>query len=193
MLIQFNTANYRSIKENQTLSMVAAKDSTHQESNCIYTGNPGLPYLVRSGVLYGANASGKSNVISALAFMRSMVETSAVSIREGQSLNISPFRFDQKTANEPTEFEITIIEDGIRYQYGFEVNTTRVTSEWLFACVKRKPQLWFERKYDPKKDKDTWNFGTHLVGGKQRDLWSESTRGNALFLSTAVNKAQTFI
>jgi len=187
MLIQFNVANYRSIKESQTLSMVAAKDSSHQESNCIQTGNPGLPYLVRSGVLYGANASGKSNLVSALTFMRSMVETSAVSIREGQTLNISPFRFDSKTANQPSEFEITLIEDNIRYQYGFEVNTTRVIREWLFAGVKRKPQLWFERKYDAKKDKDICDFGTHFLGGKQRHLWSESTRGNALFLSTAVN------
>jgi AAA15 family ATPase/GTPase len=187
MLIEFKVGNYRSIRESQTLSMVAAKDTAHQDSNCIQTTIPGLPYIIRSGVLYGANASGKSNLVSALAFMKSMVATSAVSIREGQSLNISPFRFDTKTVIEPTEFEITIFENGVRYQYGFEVNTTRVTREWLFACVKRKPQLWFERKYDSKKDKDIWDFGTHLLGGKQRNLWSESTRGNALLLSTAVN------
>lgn len=187
MLIQFNVANYRSIRESQALSMVAAKDSSHQVTNCMQAETPGLHQLVRTAVLYGANASGKSNLISALAFMKSMVETSAISIREGQALNISPFRFDPKTATESTELEITMIEDGVRYQYGFEVNSTRVTREWLFACVKRKPQLWFERKYDSKKDKDIWNFGTHLAGGKQRQLWSESTRGNALFLSTAVN------
>ncbi len=151
------------------------------------TGISGLPQLVRTAVLYGANASGKSNLIAALALMKSMVATSAVSIREGQSLNISPFRFDPKTVAEPTEFEITFIENSIRYQYGFEINTTRVTREWLFASVKRKPQRWFERKYDSKKNKDIWDFGTHLSGGKQRKLWSESTRGNALFLSTAVN------
>ncbi|HVE43833.1 MAG TPA: ATP-binding protein [Gammaproteobacteria bacterium] len=187
MLIEFKIANYRSIRESQTLSMVAAKDISHQDTNCMQTGVSGLPHLIRSAVLYGANASGKSNFISALAFMKSMVETSAVSIREGQTLNISPFRLDPKTATKPTEFEIIIIEDGIRYQYGFEVNATRVTKEWLFACINRKPQLWFERQYDVKKNKDTWNFGSHLLGGKQRNLWSESTRGNALFLSTAVN------
>jgi AAA15 family ATPase/GTPase len=187
MLVQFNVANYRSVKEVQALSMVAAKDKTHQISNCMLAGASGLSQLVRAAVLYGANASGKSNLVSALAFMRGMVETSAVSIREGQALNISPFRFDSKTTTEPTELEITIIEEGMRYQYGFEVNRTRVIREWLFACVKRKPQLWFERKYDPKKDKDIWDFGSHFLGGKQRHLWSESTRGNALFLSTAVN------
>ncbi len=187
MLIQFNVANYRSIRENQTLSMAATRDATHQASNCMHTGIPGLPQLVRTAVLYGANASGKSNLILALAFMRSMVETSAVSIREGQTLNISPFRFDSKTVNEPTEFEVTITEDGVRYQYGFELNATRVTKEWLLVYVERKAQRWFERKYDSKKGKDAWYFGTHFLGGKQRHLWSESTRGNALFLSAAVN------
>jgi AAA15 family ATPase/GTPase len=187
MLIEFKVENYRSIRENQTLSMVAAKDTTHQASNCMQTRISGLPQLVRAAVLYGANASGKSNLISALTFMRSMVETSAISIREGQALNISPFRFDSKTGGEPTEFEVTIIEDHVRYQYGFELNTTRVTREWLLVYVERKAQRWFERKYDSKKSKDTWYFGTHFLGGKQRHLWSESTRGNALFLSAAVN------
>lgn len=187
MLVQFQIANFRSIKDSQILSIVATKDPSHQNSNCIQTGIAGPPHLVRSAVLYGANASGKSNLISALAFMQSMVETSAISIREGHTLNISPFRFDPKTTDSPTEFEVTIINDGIRYQYGFELNTTRVTREWLLAYVERKAQRWFERKYDKKKNKDIWYFGTHFLGGKQRHLWSESTRGNALFLSTAVN------
>lgn len=187
MLIQFNVANYRSIKESQTLSMVATKDKSHQNSNCMQTGISGLPTLTRSAVLYGANASGKSNLVTALAFMRRMVEISAASIREGQTLDISPFRFDPTIASKPTELEVTIIENGVRYQYGFELNTNRVTREWLLAYVERKAQRWFERRYDAKKDKDTWYFGTHLLGGKQRHLWSASTRGNALFLSTAVN------
>lgn len=187
MLIQFSVANYRSIKENQILSMVAAQDSSLQKSNCIATGHPQLPYLLRTGVLYGANASGKSNLIAALTFVKNMVESSAVSIREGQTLNITPFCFDPKTINQPSEFEITLIEEGVRYQYGFAVNAHRVIREWLFAGVKSKTQLWFARKYNAKKDQDIWDFGSHFFGRKQRDLWSQFTRGNALFLSTAVN------
>lgn len=188
MLLEFNVVNYRSIKESQTLSMVAAKDASHQDSNCMASGISALPQVVRAAALYGANASGKSNLISALAFMRNMVKTSAVSIREGQTLNVSPFRFDTEKVNEPSEFEVIFINNGIRYQYGFALNTTRVIREWLLAYVERKAQRWFERKYDLKKNKDSWYFGSHLIGGKkQHHLWSESTRGNALFLSTAVN------
>lgn len=187
MLIEFNVTNYRSIKENQKLSMVAAKDTSHPE-NCMPSGIPATPQIVRTAVLYGPNASGKSNLISALAFMRSMVETSAVGIREGQTLNISPFRFDPKKTNQPSEFEVTFIENDARYQYGFALNTSRVIKEWLLVYIKGKAQRWFERDYDHKKDKDQWYLGSHLIGGKkQHQLWSESTRSNALFLSTAVN------
>jgi len=187
MLIEFNVANYRSIRESQALSMVAAKDTSHKDSNCMTSGISGLPQLVRTAALYGPNASGKSNLIAAFAFMQSMVATSAVGIREGQTLNVSPFRFEPQMNHEPSEFEVTFIDNGIRYQYGFSLNSTRVVREWLLVYIERKAQRWFERKYDNKKDKDTWYFGSHLVGGKQRHLWSNSTRGNALFLSTAVN------
>lgn len=187
MLLQFNVTNYRSIKENQIFSMVANKDTTHQESNCAQTEIPGLSQVVRTTVLYGANASGKSNLISALEFMRRMVKNSATSIPEGGIPNLSLFRFDSKNLSEPAEFEVTFVENSIRYQYGFELNATRITREWLLVYVECKAQRWFERNYDAEKDKDIWYFGTHLLGGKQRYLWSESTRGNALFLSAAVN------
>lgn len=187
MIIEFNTTNYRSIKEIQKLSMVAAKDTSHRETNCMPSGIPAIS-LLRTAVLYGANASGKSNLISALNFMRSMVETSAVGIREGQTLNVASFRLDPETNNQPSEFEVTFIDNNVRYQYGFALNATRVIKEWLLVYVERKAQRWFERDYDHKKNKYRWYFGSHLTGGKkQHQLWSESTRANALFLSTAVN------
>jgi len=188
MLIEFHVTNYRSIKESQKFSMVAAKDVSLQDDNCMPSGISPSMQIVRTAVLYGANASGKSNLISALGFMRSMVETSAVGIREGQALNVSPFRLDPETTNQPSEFEITFVDDGRRYQYGFALNTTRVVKEWLLVYVERKAQRWFERDYNAKKDNYEWHFGSHFIGGKkQHHLWSESTRINALFLSTAVN------
>jgi AAA15 family ATPase/GTPase len=187
MLIEFRVANYRSIRENQTFSMVAAKDASHQDSNCMSSGISAIPQLIRTAVLYGANASGKSNLITALGFMRNLIETSAIGIREGQTFNVAPFRFDPETAQQPSEFEVTFVQDGVRYQYGFTLNASRVIKEWLLVYVERKAQRWFEREYDAKTGKDKWYFGSHLTGGKQRNLWSESTRANALFISTAVN------
>ena len=187
MLIEFNVANYRSLKNSQALNLVAAKDTSLQKSNCMPSGVHGIPQLLRSAILYGANASGKSNLISALVFMRNMVTLSATTISEGQKLNVSPFRFDTETLNLPAEFEVIFIENNIRYQYGFSLNAHRVVKEWLFANVGSKAQCWFERAYDTDQNKDIYKFGSHLTGGKQRNLWRDSTRGNALFLSTAVH------
>jgi AAA15 family ATPase/GTPase len=187
MLIEFNAANYRSLKTSQTLNMVATKDTSLQATNCMPSGMHGIPQLLRAAILYGANASGKSNLISALVFMRNMVALSATTISEGQKLNASPFRFAANTLNQPAEFEITFIENNIRYQYGFSLNSLRVVKEWLFANIGSKAQCWFERIYDDVQNKDIYKFGSHLMGGKQRNLWRDSTRGNALFLSTAVH------
>ncbi|OGT38392.1 MAG: hypothetical protein A3F12_07760 [Gammaproteobacteria bacterium RIFCSPHIGHO2_12_FULL_38_14] len=187
MLIEFHVTNYRSIRDTQTLSMVASTDNAHLEASCVETAILAVPKVLRSAILYGPNASGKSNLISALGFMRSMVETSAVAVREGQSLNVTSFRFDSITSNAPSEFEVTFLENGVRYQYGFSLTSTRVTREWLLVYVERKAQRWFEREYDEKQDQYNWYFGSHLTGGNQRQVWKDSTRSNALFLSTAVN------
>src|SRR3990167_10068922 len=164
MLIEFRVTNFRSIRETQVFSMVASKDGAHVESSCIETGIPAIPRVLRSAILYGPNASGKSNLISALGFMRSMVETSAVGVREGQSLNVTPFRFDPITSSASSEFEVTFLENGVRYQYGFSLTSTRVTREWLLVYVERKAQRWFEREYDEKQDQYNWYFGSNLTG-----------------------------
>lgn len=187
MLIEFRVTNYRSIKEQQVLSLVASKHDSQLAANCIESGINAAPVLLRSAVLYGPNAGGKSNLITALAFMRSMIETSAVGIREGQPLNVSAFRLDPETNQQPSEFEITFVDAGVRYQYGFALTAARIVKEWLLVYVGRKAQCWFEREYNNKTDKDNWYLGSHLTGSNQRRMWKEATRANALFLSTAVN------
>lgn len=187
MLIEFKVSNYKSFAvESQTLSLVANKDSNLWERNCFEskTGTVGLP-LVRAAVLYGANASGKSNLIAALACMRRIVARSATNIQEGQALNITPFLLDKKISNKPTTFEIIFIEDNTRYQYGFSATDTRIVEEWLVAFPKPKGQNWFLRKYDTKTDQYEWHYSSHLKG--TRHIWERATRSNALFLSTAVN------
>jgi hypothetical protein len=115
--------------------------------------------------------------------MRGVILESA-SLQPNQSFNVQPFRLDSKTAQEPTLFEAAILLDGVRYQYGFEFTSTRIVGEWLLVYQTAKPQKWFERKWDPEANKETFEFGPHLTGAKR--LWQDSTRPNALFLSVAV-------
>lgn len=187
MLIEFKVSNFRSIKEMQTLSMVASKDKLLTDLNCIQTKIKTIPLLTKSAVMYGANASGKSNLIHALAFMRAVVENSFARMIEGQTYNISPFKFESECANQPSEFEVTFVEDGVRYQYGFALIASRIIKEWFLAYPKTQPQCWFEREYDENEKTYNWYFGSHF--SLQKNLipsWKDQTRSNALFLSTAV-------
>lgn len=184
MLIEFRVTNYRSICETQSLSVVASRYYKGlEEQNCFDAGVGGLPALLRSAVVYGANAAGKSNLIRAMHFMKSFVLTSH-SHQEGQQINLSPFRLNIDSRGKPAEFEAVFVEDGVRYQYGFAANRERVTQEWLIAYPEGKPQRWFERRYDEEGQRETWRFGSKFTGRKQ--LWQEATRKNALFLSTAI-------
>ena len=187
MLIEFSVTNYRSIREKQTLSMAASKYYGElKDQNCFNSGIPGLPQLVRSAVIYGPNASGKSNLLLALSFMQYMVESSAKEIQAGEKLDFYPFQLDRASKDKESEFEVLFIEDGVRYQYGFAVNKARVMREWLIAYPGRRPQRWFDREYNRKTKMDAYEFGPRFMGGRLRQDWKSATRGNALFLSVAV-------
>ena len=184
MFIEFNVTNYRSIRETQTISMVASKYYNElDEMNCFDSGITGLQKMLRSAVLYGPNAAGKSNLFRALHFMQSFVLESH-SLQEGQTIKTVPFALNERSQNEPSEFEIFFLQDNVRYQYGFAANRMRVTKEWLLAFPEGKAQRWYEREYDATEDKDKWYFGSKFSG--RRQLWQEATRKNALFLSTAI-------
>ena len=182
MLIQFSVTNWRSVRDEQTLSMVKAKSSELEETNTFSPESLINTGLLRSAVIYGANAAGKSNLISALRTMKSVVQDSAGK-QPGDELPVTSFRLDSETLTAPTEFEVIFVADGIKYQYGFTATKSQVHEEWLIAYPNNRPQKWFARALDLTTQKHEWQLGTALLGQKQ--LWLESTRPNALFLSTA--------
>lgn len=184
MLIEFRVKNFRSLRGEQALSLVASKDKTLLASNTQETGIKAAPTLLRSAVVYGANASGKSNLIKALQYMRGVVTESATVIQPGQTFSVQPFRLDAGSADKPTEFEITFIVDRVRYQYGFAMTSQRIVSEHLLVYKAFKPQRWFERHFDAETGKEVFEFGSGLKGPK--NVWEGATRANSLFLSMAV-------
>lgn len=182
MLVEFRVGNFRSLRDEQVLSLVAAKDKTLAGTNTIGTDVKAVPELLRSAVLYGANASGKSNLIRALQYMQGMVRESA-RIGPEETFNVQPFRLDSAFEGEPTSFEVTFLIDGVRYQYGFSLIPERIIEEHLLVYKAFKPQRWFERSYDESTGEDSYYFGSGLKGPKS--TWEESTRPNSLFLSMA--------
>lgn len=184
MLIEFNVANFRSLRERQTLSMVKAKGDELTESNTFKTSNTNGLELLRSVAIYGPNAGGKSNVLLALKTMEQVVVTSATTLQRGDQVPVMPFRLSSATQQACSEFEVTFLVDQVRYQYGFSATTERVYEEWLLAYPKGRAQRWFDRSWSDEKKDYNWEFGASLTG--ERQLWLKSTRENALFLSTAV-------
>ncbi len=179
MLIEFSVANFKSIKEEACLNMTAGPGREHRETHLVMptlTARSQPSPLVRTAVIFGANAAGKSNLLDALRVMKNIVRTSSQGPAE---LPVIPFKFDFDSKNQSTVFEVKCIVQGIRYQYGFSATKDRVHDEWLFAWPRGRVQTWFER------DGPHWKLGDKLTGDKE--LWKRTTRPDALFLSTAVS------
>ena len=181
MLIEFRFKNFRSFRDETKLSMVASTDKTLPENKMSLTGFGGRS-LVRSAVVYGANAAGKSNLIAAMQALLAFINTST-DRKINSPIEITPFLLLAEQNAEPSEFEITFIDhEKVRYQYGFQVNTKQVVREWLVVYPKGLPQTWFERENN-KDGTPTWYFGRNLKG-KNGQL-AELTRPDVLFLSNA--------
>jgi hypothetical protein len=183
MLIEFSVSNFRSFRERQTLSMVAAAFREHEETNTFDPNLKGFGRLLRTAAIYGPNAAGKTNLLRALQFMQGMVLTSTGALAPPQFL-YTPFKFAAASRAAPSTFEITFAHDGIRYEYGFWLGPGRIEREWLIQHEHARGRLLFDRTYDNKSEKYKWSFGSFLRG--QRASWSVQTRKEALFLSTAV-------
>lgn len=164
--------------------MSAGSSKELQDENTFTPVVEGLPGLLRSAVVYGANGSGKSNLIKAFAFMQEFVLSSSKESQEGEEIRRKPFLLHSDAQLQESEFEAVFVEDNIRYQYGFSATGTKVTHEWLLAYPGNRAQRWFERSYNPANENEEWYFGAKFAGPKK--TWQDSTRSNALFLSTAV-------
>lgn len=184
MIIEFSVSNFRSFRETQTLSMVAAPLPEHTQSNTFDPQVKGFNALLRSAAVYGPNAAGKTNLLHAIQFMQSMVLNSASTAAGGAQYLYRPFKFSTATRNAPSEFQITFVHNGTRFEYGFNMGPRRIEKEWLVEHVHTRGRTMFERIFDTEHDEYKWSFSSFLKG--QRLVWSKSTRPDALFLSTAI-------
>lgn len=176
MLLTFSASNHRSIKEEQTLSLVptALNDS---EAAVFPTQAVTAPSALTVAIVYGANASGKSNLISAMNFMKNAILLSQTQGKPGREIPRRPFALDDQYAAMPSTFEMNFAIDGVRYNYGFAAGSDSFQNEFLYWYPSGRRQVLFERKLDE------FNFGRALKG--QNRVIATMTRPNALFLSAA--------
>src|ERR1035438_9392358 len=180
MLLRFRFSNFRSFRDEQELSLIAGP----------FTDLPDVvrhPAGIKEGVLpgaaiYGANASGKTNVIQAMGFMASAVSLSHRVWSPDGPIPRDAFMADEKSKLEPSEFEADFLLAGVRHRYGFRVDSQAVLEEWHCAYPKGKKQTWFHRK------RGSAIVFSNKMPGENRTI-ENLTRQNSLFLSAAAQNA----
>lgn len=171
MLFNFTIGNFRSFADRKTLSMEPAAISEHAQ-NVVQKS----PYkFLSSAVIYGANASGKSNLLRGMGAMRKIVVES-FDKRSVSEIPYDPFLLNSDTPNEPTFYEVVFFTENVKYRYGFEADKNTIQSEWLF-----------ENKGKGKTEKPLFlrvpegiEVMPRFIEGKHLE---EKTRDNALFLN----------
>lgn len=178
MLVQFSVSNYKTFREKAVFSLVASNydKKEHEDSNVFIEKDT---RLLRSAVIYGANASGKTKFLEALAFMKHFIYESSKDSQRGQKIDVEPFLFNEETENSPSEFEIIFNHKNTQYRYGFEVTKQKVISEWFYQRRKIKEVEIFYRE-----EKNIEFHKTLFSQGKF--LWEKGmVRDNALLISVA--------
>lgn len=140
MLIGFTVENFRSFLGEASLSMIATNDKEHRMFNVVPAGQSDL---LKSVLIYGANASGKSNLISALYYMKKMI-VSSIDLQTEHIKTCQPFTFREDAGTLPTKFEISFVLDNVIYDYGFDILNGQVSREYLYKKAQRRT-LVFER------------------------------------------------
>jgi|ERR1035438_3300974 hypothetical protein len=173
MLLRFRASNFRSFRAEQELSMIAGAFSDRAETvrNPPGTDEGVLPVAA----IYGANASGKTNVILAIRFMSEAVRNSHARWEPDEPIRLEPFAGQ---SDAPSTFSADFLLDGVRYQYGLSLSPEAVLEEWLYAYPLGKKQTWFVRE----KGKPI-SFSAKLQGDNK--TIERLTRPNSLFLSAA--------
>lgn len=180
MLLKFSIENFRSIGERQILDLVPKREQNHRGH---IADRPTAKALKVAGI-YGANASGKSNLVSAIGVMETIVRISATQLNVGDPITpIVPFRLDASWDQQPTRFETVCAFGGKTYRYGFSATNKRIVEEWLHVAEGSGTERpWIERRMN-----SDGTMGVDLNGPLRdeltRRILADHTRENGLALS----------
>lgn len=143
MLIEFRVANFKSFKDEIVFSMVADSNKELSETNLFQAGNM---ILLRSAAVFGANASGKTNLIEAFDFFYRLF----VPVIDTDEIfsNLPYFRLDEESEKKPVVFEISFFLGSERHRYGIEIDKDGIRAEWLYFVPKRQEACFYEREGD---------------------------------------------
>lgn len=184
MLLEFSFANFLSFKDKVTFSMVATslKDRKADSTDTTFSTGGEVPVVLsRACVVFGANASGKSNLIKAMYFFKWFTMNSSKEIQAGEKIPVNSFALSTSSVAEPSLFEIVILIGDDTYRYGFEASMEEVHREWLYVKAGKKRSKELELFY---REKNEYELHPRFLIG--RELTEKNmVRDNALLLSLA--------
>jgi AAA15 family ATPase/GTPase len=177
MIISFSVENWRSFREQATLSMVAGREKQHSERL------PAIPgygmKLLPVAAIYGGNASGKTNLFMAINFARHLI---IAGTQPEALIPVEPFRLDPSCSMQPSRFRFELLIGNKCYDFSFAVTRKRVVEERLVEILKTTEKMLYDRKGDE------IEFSPSLQKDKFLNFAFQGTRENQLFLTNAVNQ-----
>ena len=175
MILEFSITNFLSFKDKATFSMIANASSGLEDNYVVVDDKK----VLKTAAIYGANASGKSNLFKVLTMVILMLRSSN-NADINAKLPIVPFKFDNDFINKPSEFEIKFIVDEIRYVYGFIANKDKIYEEYLYYYPNGRETKIFDRS----------NVSEYSYTQKDERVLREievKNASNKFFLATATN------
>jgi hypothetical protein len=181
MLLRFRVANVRSLRDEQELSFVVPPGEDASAARSVKLSDGSMVEVYPLVGIFGANASGKSNVLAALTQMRNAVLNSYAQWTSYKGIPREEFALAAASVSESSFYEVDYVdEDGVRWTYGFELGAQRVEAEWLHSYPRGRRQEWLDR--DASREQEYVFPGSRI---QDRARLARTTRPNALFLSRA--------
>lgn len=187
MLLKFEFSNFCSFRDRTELSLAPTREKMHRTEHVYSADEDGGTEVLRAAVIYGENASGKSNFIRALEFAKRFVTRG---VRPNKLIGSTIFKLDESYQTKPSIFHFEILADDTTYQYEFSLSHDQVLHEKLSILNKNSIKLMFERSSN---GGGSYKFGPFLQTlSKEEQMFYkfniEGTRKNQLFLTESVER-----
>lgn len=185
MIQKITISNFFSIREPLEVSFEASKEKQYGEDWIVQIGNV---KLLKTLILFGANGSGKTNILCALDFLRHAILR--IPVKEDEGFSYLRFAFDPECAQKDSVFDLYFFIDDVRYRYYLEISPKGINKEELRVYHNgNSSRTLYSRKHDDVKDINIVRFGTWLsLAAKDRKTIEESTKDNITVLSAFASK-----
>lgn len=189
MIAEFTVKNFKSIRAEQTLSFVASSDDYLSEESCVEV-KAGVR-LLKLGIIYGSNASGKSNMLHALDFMRKLICFQPSDRNE--NLGVIPFLLDETSAEKPTEMSLSFYLDQEKYVLKVKYDSRRFYEETLTVYTSARPTDLYKRKYNNESDSSAISFSAKLglLKKSQRTIEGNTINNRSVLAAFSISNVES--